>query len=124
MATWTYTITNPARNPVVYIMEDDGSGIITTPCDIFETMCFNSNTYSTILARRFYNNLVIGGSTFPPVCTQIAAGASSNVITVSASTQALKLWTYVNDAFVVQGNIVPARGGTWSDRETITVTTL
>ena len=95
MATWTYTITNPARNPVVYIMEDDGSGIITTPCDIFETMCFNSNTYSTILARRFYNNLVIGGSTFPPVCTQIATGASSTVITVSASTQALKLWTYV-----------------------------
>jgi len=123
MATWTFTITNPARNPVVYIMEDDGSGMITAPCDVFENMCFNSNTYSTILARRFYNHLVIGGTTFPPVCNEIAAGASSTTITVSANTQALKLWTYVNSVFVVQANIASDRTA-WRDRDTIAVPSL
>ena len=105
MATWNLTIDNRANTSTsVYIMEDDESKIITDPDDLFKVLCFDSNRYNSSLARRFYNNLVIGGDDFPSVCKSVAA-REIGVLRVAKDTRALKVWTYKDGTWNIQPNI-------------------
>ena len=105
MATWNLTIDNRANaSTTVYIMEDDGSGLITTPEDLFYPGCFSGATYNSSLVRQYYQSLAIGGSSFPPVCLEVAARGSGTLI-VSEGTKALKLWTYARGIWTAKEDI-------------------
>ena len=104
MATWNLTIDNRANaSTTVYIMEDDGSGLITTPEDLFYPLCFLDKCNSN-LAQRFYASLAIGGDDFPPVCKSIAA-RGTGALKVSKDTRALKVWTYKDGVWNIRPNI-------------------
>ena len=46
MATWELNVNNSNNGrTTVYVMEDDESGIITTPEDLFKNTCFSSDNY-------------------------------------------------------------------------------
>ena len=105
MSTWNLTIDNRANTSTgIYVMEDDESKIITDPDDIFKVLCFDSNRYNSSLARRFYNNLVIGGDDFPPVCKSVAA-RETGALRVAKDTRALKVWTYKDGVWNTRPNI-------------------
>jgi hypothetical protein len=116
MATWELTIDNALNaSDIIYVMEDDGSGIITSPFDVFYPLCFVAGCDSN-LAKRFYYNLVIGGDNFPPVCKEIAARGNGTLI-VAENTQALKVWTYSAGIWTAKANITK----NISDRATINI---
>ena len=93
MATWTLTINNAANKSTnIYVMEDDETGSIVTPSDLFYPLCFGPYCESG-LAKRFLYSFAIGGDAFPPVCKEVRAGSTGTVI-VEENTKALKIWTY------------------------------
>ena len=110
MTTWSLTIDNRMNDTdKIYIIEDDELNIINTPDDLFKQFCFNSNTLDSNLAKRFYNNLVIGGTDFPSPCQEIANRGTGTLI-VSENTKALKVWTYSNSTWTAQSNITKGIG--------------
>jgi len=120
MATWTLTIDNRANtSTIVYVMEDDESGLITTPEDLFYPACFNPDTYNSNLLKRYYLSMAIGGSNFPPVCLEVAARGSGTLI-VSQGTKILKLWTYANGVWTAKDNITKGI----ADRATVQIPSL
>ena len=104
MATWELNVNNSNNGrTTVYVMEDDESGIITTP-EVFKNTCFSSDNYISPLAIRFYNSIAIGGTSFPPVCKEIAGGATGTLI-IAANTSAVKVWTYSNGVWTARSNV-------------------
>jgi len=105
MATWELHFNN-ANNAktAIYVMEDDDSGLIITPEDLIYPGCFESETCCSSLMKRFYQNLAIGGTNFPPVCKEIAGGATGTLI-ISATTSAVKVWTYSNSIWTAKSSV-------------------
>ena len=104
MATWELNVNNSNNGrTTVYVMEDDESGIITTPEDLFKNTCFSSR-FTSPLAMRFYTSLAIGGTNFPPICKEIAGGATGTLI-IAANTSAVKVWTYSNGVWTARSNV-------------------
>ena len=128
MARWTLTINNSARdNPVIYVMENDGSGSAADPLSALLGSIPGGGrvkllSTSSALSRRFLENALIGGSDFPPACKTIAAGATAS-FEVSPNTQKLRIWTRVNNAFVTKADIDSGRTP-WVDRATVAVPSL
>ena len=97
MTTWNLTIDN--RNnakTAIYVMEDDGQGIFTTPEDLHKIWKYilHSPELHTGVVKRFLNHLIIGGANFPSPCQEITPGNRVGTVRVSENTKKLKLWTY------------------------------
>ena len=122
MATWSLTIDNAInRSDNIYIMEDDGTGFITSPRDlIFPFLPIPPHvtlSSASDVIKRCIEHLVIGGSDFPSPCQVITAGNTGTLI-VSSNTTTLKLWTFSNGAWTSKDNITPR---SLADRDTVVI---
>ena len=105
MATWNLTIDNRNNiSTVVYVMEEDELGLITSPDEIFDKLCFNRDLCNSDLSKRFYKSLIIGGANFPPICREIA-GRGNETLVVAENTKGLRVWTYKDNTFTARENI-------------------